>query len=563
MGLSQSPFTRARRPRSQVKIALMLLSWVILSVTVGWAAQGQYDIPLKDRSGKQVGSFSYKESHALVVGISDYKGGWPRLLGVKRDVREVTQALEKNGFHVVVKENLDYLDLEKTFRDFIQQYGSAPENRLLFYFAGHGYTLKNTYDLNDPTQWTGVIVARDAPLPTTETTPEFRAKTLPIDRFASMARDIQSRHALFIFDSCFSGARGFSIFVPSPEDLVQGVTAKTANHVRQFISSGSADQQVPDVSAFRKHFIQALEGEADRNHDGFVAGSELGIFLQEKVIGDTEGQQTPQSGKINDSRLNKGEFLFPLTTPTTTTCVSTPLPPSIPSPVVNSLGMEFVAVPAAELRMGTDESPTLRPSHKVTISQPFYIGKYEVTQAQWTAVMGNNPSRFTGDPHLPVENVSWNEVQAFLRQLNAREGIARYRLPTEAEWEHASRSCVTTTYPFGDDEGQLERYAWAETNAGERTHAVGQLRPNGWGLYDMLGNVWEWCQDWYGDYPATAVVNPQGVAQGVFRVYRGCGWLRGESSLYCHPATRHGARPNFAHPSLGFRVVRTVSPGTP
>ena len=556
----------ARYNRSQYLggYVVFLLSWLIVSVTVSWAAQGHYDIPLKDRSGKQVGSFSYKESHALVVGISDYTGGWPRLLGVKRDVQEVTQALEKNGFHVVRKENLDYPDLEKTFRDFIGQYGTKEESRLLFYFAGHGYTLKNTYDRNDdPTQWTGVIVARDAPLPTEQNISEFRAKTLPIDRFANMAREIQSRHALFIFDSCFSGARGFSVFVPSPNDLVQGVIPKTADYVRQFISSGAADQQVPDVSVFRKHFIHALEGEADRNQDGYVAGSELGVFLQEKVIGDTEGQQTPQSGKINDSRLNKGEFLFPLTPPPAAACVSTPLPPNIPSPVVNSLGMEFVAVPAAELRMGTDEIPTLRPVHTVTISQPFYIGKYEVTQAQWTAVMGKNPSRFTGDPHLPVENVSWNDVQGFLRQLNAREGTSRYRLPTEAEWEHASRSCVATTYPFGDDESQLERYAWAETNAGGRTHAVGQLRPNGWGLYDVLGNVWEWCQDWYGDYPATAVANPQGPAQGNFRVYRGCGWLRGESSLYCQPVTRHGARPNFAHPSLGFRVVMTVAPGNP
>jgi formylglycine-generating enzyme required for sulfatase activity len=550
--------SRARHPRFQEIITLMFLFWCMLPPSLTWAAQGQFDIPWKDRSGKQVGAFSYKESHALVVGISDYNGGWPLLPGVKRDVEKVTQALENNGFHVVVKQNLDHTELEKTFRDFILQYGLAPENRLLLYFAGHGYTLKNTYDPNDPTQWTGVIVARNAPLPTQEITSDFRAKTLPIDRFASMARDIQSRHALFIFDSCFSGARGFSLFVPSPDDLVQGVTAKTGEYVRQFISSGSADQQVPDVSAFRRHFILALEGEADRNRDGYVAGSELGIFLQEKVMGDTERQQTPQFGKINDSRLNKGEFLFPLTPPTAAACVSTSLPPHIPSPVVNSLGMEFVAVPAAELRMGTDEIPTLRPSHKVTISQPFYVGKYEVTQAQWTAVMGKNPSRFTGDPHLPVENVSWNDVQEFLRQLNAREGTSRYRLPTEAEWEHASRSCVPTTYPFGDDESQLERYAWAETNAGGRTHAVGQLRPNGWGLHDMLGNVWEWCQDWYGDYPATAVANPQGAIQGIFRVYRGCGWLRGESSLYCQPVTRHGARPNFAHPSLGFRVVMTI-----
>ncbi|NOT56213.1 MAG: formylglycine-generating enzyme family protein [Deltaproteobacteria bacterium] len=378
-----------------------------------------------------------------------------------------------------------------------------------------------------------------------------------------MARDIQSRHALFIFDSCFSGARGFTTLLPNPEDLVQEVTPKIANHVRQFISSGTADQPVPDMSFFRKYFIQALEGEADRNDDNFVTGSELGLFLREKVSVDMGGQQTPQSGKINDSNLNKGEFLFPLASPTAAACVETSPRASLPPPMTNGVGMEFLAVPAADLRMGADEGPPARSSHQVTISHPFYIGKYEVTQAQWSAVMGTNPSQFTGDPRLPVENVSWTNVQDFLRQLNAREGTTRYRLPTEAEWEHAARACVATTYPFGDDTSQLARYAWDETNAGERTHAVGQLLPNKWGLHDMLGNVWEWCQDWYGEYPVTAVTNPQGAPEGVFRVYRGCGWLRGESPRYCHPTTRHGARPNFAHPALGFRVVMTILSGTP
>jgi len=559
MGLSRM---RARHPRSQAKIALMLLSWFILPAAVGWAAQGQYVIPLKDRSGKPAGSFSYKESHALVVGISDYTGGWPRLPGVKRDVREVVQALEKQGFHVVIVEDPSLADLEKTYREFVLKYGLASDNRLLFYFAGHGYTIKPPYARNDPAEWMGVIVARDAPLPTDSNLQAFLAKTLSIERFASMAREIQSRHALFIFDSCFSGARGFGLFVPNPEDLVQGLTKNTGEYVRQFISSGTADQRVPDTSEFRRQFIQALEGEADRNHDGYVTGSELGGFLQEKVIAYSQGTQTPQSGKILDSRLDKGDFIFPLTTPTSA-CVTTPLPPNIPSPVVNSIGMEFVAIPAAELRMGTDEIPALQPSHKVTISQPFYMGKYEVTQAQWVAVMGKNPSRFTGDPHLPVESVTWNDVQEFIRQLNAREGTSRYRLPTEAEWEHAARSCALTLYPFGDDERQLERYAWTEATAGGRTRAVGQLRPNTWGLYDMLGNVWEWSQDWYGDYPTTAVTDPLGAAQGIFRVYRGCGWQRGESTLYCQPSTRHGARPNFAHASLGFRVAMAVAPGKP
>jgi formylglycine-generating enzyme required for sulfatase activity len=223
-------------------------------------------------------------------------------------------------------------------------------------------------------------------------------------------------------------------------------------------------------------------------------------------------------------------------------------------------------IPAVELTLGSNESPSLQPAHQVTISRPFYLGKYEVTQAQWAAVMGQNPSRFSGDPRLPVENVSWNEVQEFIRQLNAREGNGRYRLPTEAEWEHAARACAKTAYSFGDDESQLEKYAWYEENAGKRTHAVGQLKPNPWGLYDVQGNVWEWCQDWYGDYPTKAITDPQGPSQGAFRVYRGGGWYRGargdrhrdDSAWYCRLENRHGARPSSRHPSLGFRLLMTI-----
>jgi formylglycine-generating enzyme required for sulfatase activity len=382
---------------------------------------------------------------------------------------------------------------------------------------------------------------------------------LSIERFASMAREIETKHVLFLFDSCFSGARGFALSVASPADLTSIITQRTAESVRQFISSGTADQRVPDTSEFRRQFVMALDGEADRNGDGHVTGSELGVFLQEKVTSYTRGTQTPQYGKILDPDLDKGDFVFPASSTLPPPLIISP-PAELKPTLANSVGMEFVLIPAAEFTMGADDSPSLRPSHRVTISQPFYLGKYEVTQAQWVAIMGKNPSRFTGDPHLPVENVSWNEVQEFIRQLNTREGATRYRLPTEAEWEHAASAGVMTTHTFGNDAAQLGQYAWYDENADKRTHAVGQLKPNTWGLYDTLGNVWEWCQDWYGDYPQRAAVDPQGTPQGAFRVYRGCGWHRGASTLYCQVASRHGARPSFRHPALGFRLLLMVRP---
>src|SRR5262249_24141391 len=171
------------------------------------------------------------------------------------------------------------------------------------------------------------------------------------------------------------------------------------------------------------------------------------------------------------------------------------------------LDMPFFRTPGGEFLMGSaDGYGDERPVHTVRISQPFYLGQYAVTQGQWQAVMGSNPSQFTGDPNRPVETVSWEDVQEFIRRLHAREGGATYRLPTEAEWEYAARAGSTTAYGFGDDPRQLSEYAWYSENAGRQTHPVGQLKPNAWGLYDMHGNVWEWVQDWYGPYTAGAAV---------------------------------------------------------
>lgn len=537
----------------------VLFFQALLTVRLGGAVQGQYVVPYKDKSGKQLGSFVYKESHALVVGISDYRGGWPLLFGVKKDVKAVTEALEKHGFHVVVKEDLNEAELEKAYKEFILQYGLDPENRLLFYFAGHGHTIKPSYAQNDPAEWRGVLVSRDAPLPG-RNDEGFRSNTLSIEQFANMAHEIDARHVLFLFDSCFSGARGFALSVATLTDLTSDITARTSEAVRQFISAGAADQPVPDASEFRRQFVAALDGEADRNRDGYVTGSELGLFLQEKVTAYSRGTQTPQYGKILDSRLDKGDFVFPLSLPTVS-CTSFPLPADLKPTFVNRLGMEFILIPPGEFTMGAEESLSVRPPHNVTIRQPFYLGKYEVTQSQWTAILNANPSHFRGDPLLPVENISWEDAQEFIRQLNLREGSDRYRLPTEAEWEYAARSCANTVYSFGNDSNQLSSYAWYDGNAGQRTHAVGLMPPNLWGLYDMHGNVWEWCQDWYGDYPSKAIVDPQGAPSGALHVYRGGGWYRGASALYCQLISRQGARPNFRHPALGFRLVMTIPPG--
>ncbi len=178
---------------------------------------------------------------------------------------------------------------------------------------------------------------------------------------------------------------------------------------------------------------------------------------------------------------------------------------------------EFVKIPAGEFMMGDKDDG---PIHRVKISQGFEIGKYEVTQALWEAVMGNNPSRFKGSD-LPVETVSWEDAQQFISQLNSQDKRYQYRLPTEAEWEYACRAGTT-----GDYAGNLYEMAWYENNSGNQTHPVGQKKPNAWGLYDMHGNVWEWCADWYDSdyYRNSPTTDPQGPSTGSSRVHRGGVW---------------------------------------
>ena len=234
---------------------------------------------------------------------------------------------------------------------------------------------------------------------------------------------------------------------------------------------------------------------------------------------------------------------------------------SAPPPLLtNSIGMEFTLIPGGAFDMGStsseagsDESPVTR----VRISQGFYMGKYEVTQGQWLAVMENNPSRFPNcGVDCPVEWVSWSDAQEFVRKLNELEATAVYRLPTEAEWEYAARA-NTMGDRYLDD---LDAIAWCGGNSGRRTHPVGRKLPNSFGLYDMLGNVWEWVQDWHSPYPGGTVTDPLGPNSGTRPMRRGGSWYHRDSR--CRAATRVGRRESRpSEGDVGFRLAMTVSPG--
>ncbi len=228
---------------------------------------------------------------------------------------------------------------------------------------------------------------------------------------------------------------------------------------------------------------------------------------------------------------------------------------------------QMVQIKGGTFMMG---SPTSEPErynketqHQVTLSD-FKIGKYEVTQAQWQAVMGSNPSNFKDCDNCPVENVSWEDIQEFLKKLNEKYppsgGRGLYRLPTEAEWEYACRTGTSTPFHTGNnlttEQANYNGFPYNGNPEGqyrEKTTPVGSFSPNAWGLYDMHGNVWEWCSDWYGAYPSGAQTNPQGPATGSLRVLRGGSWV--DYARFCRSAFRHYNSPSFRGYFYGFRLA--------
>jgi len=243
----------------------------------------------------------------------------------------------------------------------------------------------------------------------------------------------------------------------------------------------------------------------------------------------------------------------------------------LPVEITNSFGMKLKLIPAGEFMMGSGKSPQElvrllgmredatkwftdeQPQHRVRITKPFYLGVYEVTQAEYEKVMGEDPSNFKGPSH-PVEPVSWNDAVEFCKRLSAKEGKT-YRLPTEAEWEYACRAGSTTLYSFGDDPASLGQHAWHRGNSHGAARRVGQKKPNTWGLHDMHGNVWEWCADWWAEdyYAVSPTDDPPGPETTTYRVIRGGCWWDG--ARLCRAADRSRYVPQPRGICLGFRVA--------
>jgi formylglycine-generating enzyme required for sulfatase activity len=234
-----------------------------------------------------------------------------------------------------------------------------------------------------------------------------------------------------------------------------------------------------------------------------------------------------------------------------------------------TVSMRLRWVPPGRYLMGSPQSEKGRNDdegqHWVDLAFGLWLTETPCTQGEWEAVMGNNPSKFKGDEQRPVEQVSWGDCQQFCSNLNERFAGLEARLPTEAEWEYACRAGTGSAYNDGSDctvpaghDPALEQLGWFTANSEKTTHPVTEKQPNAWGLYDLHGNVWEWCSDWYGPYAAQEQRDPVGPAEGRYRVLRGGSW--GNRALHCRSACRDGNEPGLRWDSRGFRLA-AVQPG--
>ena len=275
-------------------------------------------VPIKNASGKTVGIYS--GSYALILGVADYTEGWPKLPSVIGETRQIEKVLTAKGFLVTRVLNPDDMRLENAFKVFIEKYGYDRNNRLLFYFSGHGYSRKKGAK--------GYLVPTNAPDPR-KREKDFLRKALPMSQVLAWCRQIEAKHVIFLFDSCFSGTIFKTRALPEIPPYISDITSRP---VRQFITAGDAGQEVPAKSVFAAAFIRGLQGKADLSKDGYITGSELGMYLRDKVLYYRTGQ-TPQYGKIRDPDLDEGDFVFVVNGHSDTAAVRRPITKKSSSPI--------------------------------------------------------------------------------------------------------------------------------------------------------------------------------------------------------------------------------------
>ncbi len=523
---------------------------------------------------------AFGRKYALVVGVQKYRVNQPLsdLTYTENDATELGKVLQAGGYQVTLMTTAtariagqEHLAPASAFiRDQLKTLISAPnldeDDVVLIAFAGHGVQFDFVEGTGDNQKRTPrfYFCPADAGIDAVTTANQITAANNLIDltELYDLLDQCSAGGKLLLVDACRND--------PSKPTLKRSPTAALPalppppGGTAAFLSCSSNETSLEDPmlqhGVFFHHVIEALKGEADtatsrKAADGKISIAELQQYVSENTF---DFVSRNHRGKRQTPEL-KGQVR--LTIPVIE------LPQRTPNVITNSLGMKLVLIPAGEFLMGSPESEAGRdsdegPQHRVRISKPFYLGETEVTQEQFRSVMGAEP--WKGQDYARENNqnaasfINHDEATEFCRRLSQQEG-KKYRLPREAEWEYACRGGTTTRFHFGDDESRLGEYAWFDGNAYYKdekyAHAVRQKKPNPFGLYDIHGNVWEWCEEWFDDkyYASSPGTDNTGPSSGSSRVLRGGSWLSEPSDVRC--AYRSGNTPDYRGNHNGFRVL--------
>jgi len=474
------------------------------------------------------------------IGISKHLQ-LPDIRNAVNDVREMQRTLEEK---YELDESTLLFDAEATTENILQNLNElanrlGPADRLLIYYCGHT-ELDEKLDR-------GYWLPFDAEA-------NRRSSYLDNNTLIDYLRTLPCKDLLLMVDGVFSGA----LLESGSRFASQSYAEPPAKVSRWGFVSGQDKGTVwngppPENSPFAGSILEVL----NRNTEEVLEIEDLATRVTKSMMSNTPARQTPAFGPLWGAGHGEGEYVFRLKSEEENDNLD---------PAIKKLQADMVLVEGGTFTMGWlnkerdgEGDDRGKPAHEVTLDD-FYIGRYEVTQAQWRAVMGSDPSHNKGCDDCPVEKVSWNDVQDFLEQLNKLTG-QNYRLPTEAEWEFAARGGNQSQGYLYSGSNNIDEVAWYDLNYKENnnygeqqtTHPVGQKKANELGLFDMSGNVYEWCQDWYGDYPSTAQRNPKGPSSGSSRVRRGGCWSG--SARYCRVTYRGRFFPVPRYDFLGFRVI--------
>jgi len=469
---------------------------------------------------------------ALVIGNSQYSHS-NNLANPINDAKDMATALKRLGFEVILKKNLSLNEMRETVDDFGERLIKYDVG--LFYFAGHGLQANNK----------NYLLPVDAN-PKKESEVEYHG--LKVDRVLAQLEDNTKGTNIIILDACRNNPferswgrsgrdRGFRV-MSSPLGSViaystaPGTVASDGNgrngHYTNFLLKHIEEPNIPVSLMFQKVRADMIQAYG------------------------TSQRPWESSSLLKSFYFNKKENLSLINVDTTA------LSKEVVPPPKDLPWLELVFVEGGTFNMGSHEGRVdEKPVHEVQVGD-FFIGKYEVTQAQWQRVMGTNPSHFKNCDQCPVENVSWNDIQEFLNKLNQQTG-ENYRLPTEAEWEYAAKGGNNSRGFKYAGSNTLDNVAWYVNNSRSKSHRVGQKSPNELGIYDMSGNVYEWCSNYYGQdyYSSRLRSNPQGPSSGEYRVLRGGSWDL--STFSCRVANRNRVNPHIRVSYFyGFRVVRDL-----